>query len=278
MSKKFFLSFLLFFVVSMVLFFTIADIFESKKKPQNIVKKREVAKTYRYRKYLHVKNFYKDIAQNAIKVGMKYNIPPAALLAITGVESGYGRGYVASITGNILSLGAKTNEPELPALYLPSPKNDASKVLYGDMIDTYKSENLIWKQRPKSLKKDYRPRSIAGTNKDLDFFDKHKKEKKNANSDCLEDFAKNWISINKKFKPFVDARKMLDKQVKLNSKEILFDRDLNIKFIYMISGKENSFNHRKTWAPKVVKIMDNVGLLALTKALHVKKKSFDEVW
>lgn len=87
-----------------------------------------------------------------------------------------------------------------------------------------------------------------------------------------------WINKNKKFKPFVDARVMLDKEVKLHSKDILFDRDLNIKFIYMISGKENSFNHRKTWAPKVVKIMDNVGLIELTNALHVKGEKFNKVW
>ena len=278
MSKKFFLSFLFFFTVSIILVFTFIEIFESKKKPKTVVTKSKIVKIYKYRKYLHVKNFYKDIAQEAIKIGVKYNVPPAALLAIAGVESGYGRGYVAHITGNILSLGAKSNEAELPALYLPNTKEDNSKILYGSMIEKYEADKLVWKKRPKSLKKDYRPQSIAGTIKELDFLDKNPIAKKEANRACLEDFAKIWINKNKKFKPFVKAREMLDKEVKSHTQSILFDRDLNIRFIYMISGKENSFNYRKTWAPKVVKIMDGVGLIELTKALHVSNKNFDELW
>lgn len=245
---------------------------------KEIIKKKVPKKTYGYRKYIHVKNFYKDISKEAVQICLKYNVPPAAVLAIAGVESGYGRGYVAHITGNILSLGAKINEPELPALYLPNLKSDKSKILYGDMITKYAEDALEWKKRPKSLKKDYRPKNIAGTTKELDYLDKNPKKKKRANLDCIEDFVKIWINKNKKFKPFVDARVMLDKEVKLHSKDILFDRDLNRKFIYMISGKENSFNHRKTWAPKVVKIMDNIGLIELTHALHVKGKKFHEVW
>ena len=276
MSKKFFLSFLLFFTVAIVLVFTLMEVFQSKQKTKTVLKQSEVVKTYRYRKYLHVKNFYKDIAEDAVKIGVKYSVPPAALLAIAGVESGYGRGYVAKITGNILSLGAKNNEAELPALYLPNLKDDNSKILYGSMIDKYEKNELVWKKRPKSLKKDYRPKGIAGTTKELDFLDKNPSAKKEANRACLEDFAKLWINKNKKFKPFVDARKMLDEQVKANGKDILFDRDINIKFVYMISGKENSFNHRKTWAPKVAKIMKNVGLIELSKVLHMGGKRFDE--
>ncbi len=278
MSKKFFLSFLLFFVVTIPLVFIISDMVTSKKvvKKERVIEKR--VKTYRYRKYAHVKSFYKDITEGAIKIAIKYNIPPAALLAIAGVESGYGRGYVARITGNILSLGAKNNEAELPALNLPNLKKDSSVVVYGDLIGKYGEDELEWKLRAKSLKKDYRPMNFAGTNRQLDYFDRNLKQKRKANLECIEDFAKVWISRSKKFKPFVDAREMLDKQVKLNSKNILFDRDLNIKFIYMISGKENSFNYRKTWAPKVVKIMDNVGLIDLTRAIYLEDKIFDEVW
>jgi len=293
MSKKFFLSFLLFFAVSITLVFTIIEMNEKKaiikkaiikkaitkkETKKEKLKKSKRIKTYRYRKYPHVKNFYKVISKEVVKIALKYNVPPAAVLAIAGVESGYGRGYVAHITGNILSLGAKTNEPELPALYLPNLKLNKSKILYGDVIKEYSEEALAWKQRPKSLKKDYRPKSIAGTIKNLDYLDKNLKEKSKANLACIEDFVKVWINKNKKFRPFVDARVMLDKEVKLHSKNILFDRDLNIKFIYMISGKENSFNYRKTWAPKVVKIMDNVGLIELAKVLHVKDKRFKEVW
>ncbi|WP_458700237.1 hypothetical protein ACKGJI_10395 [Sulfurospirillum sp. 1307] len=247
-------------------------------KPVKEAKTEQIKKDFRYRKYLHVKSFYKNIAKDAIAIGLKYNVPPAAILAIAGVESGYARGYVAKITGNIMSLGAKENEAELPALYLPNLKSDKSKILYGSKIKKYYEDDLEWKKRPKSLKKDYRPKNIAGTTKELDYFDRHQKEKIKANLKCIEDFAKNWISKNKKFEPFVKAREFLDEQVAKNSKDILFDKDLNEKFIYMISGTKNSFNHRKTWAPKVIKVMQNVGLVELTKALHVEKKDFDEVW
>jgi hypothetical protein len=278
MSKKFFLSFLLFFAVSISLIFTVIDMQERKEVKKEEPKKTKIVKTYKYRKYLHVKNFYKDIAKQAVEISLKYSVPPAAVLAIAGVESGYGRGYVAHITGNILSLGAKRNEPELPALYLPNLKKDKSKILYGNKIKKYAKNTLEWKKRPKSLKKDYRPKNIAGTIKELDYLDKNPKEKKRANLSCIEDFVKVWINKNKKFKPFVDARIMLNKEVKLGSKDILFSRDLNVRFIYMISGKKDSFNFRKTWAPKVVKIMDNTGLIELTEALHVGSGNFDEVW
>lgn len=278
MSKKFFLSFLLLFVVSITLVFTVIDMKERKEVKKEEVKKTKIVKTYRYRKYLHVKNFYKDIAKQAVEISLKYSVPPAAVLAIAGVESGYGRGYVARITGNILSLGAKRNEPELPALYLPNLKKDKSKILYGDKIEKYAKDSLEWKKRLSSLKKDYRPKNIAGTTKELDYLDKNPKERKRANLASIEDFVKVWINKNKKFKLFVDARMMLNKEVKLNSKDILFSRDLNVRFIYMISGKKNSFNYRKTWAPKVVKIMENTGLIELTKALYVKDKNFNELW
>jgi len=280
MSKKFFLSFLLLFLVSISLIFTVVDMQERKDRKavanKNITSKKN--KTYRYRKYLHVKNFYKDIAKEAVEISLKYRVPPAAVLAIAGVESGYGRGYVGKITGNILSLGAKSNEPELPALYLPNLKSDKSKIIYGDQIKNYAEDSLEWKRRPKSLKKDYRPKGIAGTITNLDYLDKNPILKRRANLACIEDFVKVWINKNKKFKPFVDARVMLDDEVINNSKDILFDRDLNIRFIYMISGKENSFNYRKTWAPKVVKIMNNIGLIELTKTLHLEEKSFQEIW
>ena len=94
----------------------------------------------------------------------------------------------------------------------------------------------------------------------------------------LEDFAKNWINKNKKFEPFVKARQMLDKEVEQHGKEILFSKALNEKFIYMISGKPNSFNYRKSWAKKVINIMENTGLVELVKSLHVEKKSFEEAW
>jgi len=64
------------------------------------------ASQYSIRKYNHVKKFYKEIYKESITAGLKFSVPPAAIMAIAGLESGYGSGYVAQITGNILSLGA----------------------------------------------------------------------------------------------------------------------------------------------------------------------------
>ncbi|WP_024954057.1 glucosaminidase domain-containing protein [Sulfurospirillum arcachonense] len=279
MSKKFFVSFILLFFVSIGVFFTVMDMMEAKKKVKIESIKPKKVKKYSYRKYLHVKNFYESIAKQSVEIGLKYNVPPAALLAIAGVESGYGRGYVAKITGNILSLGAARGEPELPALYLPNLKKDSSKILYSkEKIDNFDKMEVEWKKRPASLKKDYRPEGIAGSSKKLDFFDKNLEKKVQANVQCMEDFAKQWISKDKKFKPFVEARVMLDKQVKLHSSDILFDEKLNEDFIKMISGKKNSFNYRKTWAPKVILIMKKTGLVELVKSLHVSDKNFKEIW
>ena len=276
------LSFVLLF-----LFLSIKPQKESTRKIQNIAKKELRPKAlpslptkskFTFRKYSHIKKFYKDIINSAIEVGLRYNVPPPALLAIAGVESGYARGYVGRITGNILSLGANKNEPELPALYLPHVKNKPYKVVYGSSIRRYKKDDLIWRQRRKSLKKDYRPKSIAGTTKELDYLDTHPKARIEAYKECIVDFAKRWISKNKKFKPFQEARKMLNSAVKSSSKDILFSKELNEKFIKTISGRRNSFNPRKSWAPKVIKVMNKVGLTELCRAIYKKHKTFDKAW
>jgi len=263
-----------------VVFFNITNKAKEKEltnKKQNITKTKE--KNYPYRKYLHVKNFYKNLASKAIKICLKYNVPPAAVLAMAGVESGYGRGYVAKITGNILSLGAKKSEAMLPALYLPNIVNLPSKIIYSKkMIDKYAKHELEWKRRPPSFKKDYRPKDLAGSKKSLDFFDKNPKKKLAANTANIEDFCKNWINKNRSQKSFSDARTMLNDAVKLHSKDILFTKALNDKFIDTIGGKKNSFNPRKSWPKKIKLIMNKVGLIALSQSLHVSQKKFDDLW
>lgn len=72
-----------------------------------------------FRKYQHVKAFYQGITPAVLEVSEKYQLPAAAILAIAGLESGYGSGYESKITGNILSLGAFRDDKELPSLYLP---------------------------------------------------------------------------------------------------------------------------------------------------------------
>ena len=103
------------------------------------------ASQYRYRKYEHIKIFLKPLIKPTIKLGVRYNIPPAAILAIACVESGYGRGYVASISGNILSLGTNKGEVGLPALYLPNIKVPYKIIYNPKEIAKYKKDELRYK-------------------------------------------------------------------------------------------------------------------------------------
>lgn len=234
-------------------------------------------KEYSYRKYSHVYNFYRPLIESTVALSLKYNMPPAAILAIASIESGYGRGYVASITGNILSLGAGKSDKELPSLYLPNTKNPY-KVLYNPVeIKHYLNSNLSWKQREKSLKKDYRPNSISGTSKELEYFDNNKEDRIQANLKNMEDFSTKWISVNNRYKAFSQARTMLEEQVSKYGKDILFSKKLNIAFINQIGGKKNSFNYRKSWPKKVIMVLNKTGMISLCQNIY-RKKEFDTVW
>lgn len=232
---------------------------------------------FRYRKYVHVKKFYKSIAKDALELGRKYNIPPAAILAIAGVESGYGRGYVAQISGNILSLGTGKGEYELPALYLPYVKKTNETIFLPHKIAKYKKDSLIWKKRPKSLKKDYRDSSVAGSDKNLDYFYKYPNAFSKAKRACMKDFSSKWISKKSNIPVFRESKYWLEKNIQEKGKDILFSSSFNEKFIESIGGKKLSFNYRKSWPIKVKAVMKNAGLVELMKEMN-NKKSFDESW
>ena len=205
---------------------------------------------YSFRKYEHVKNFYSDISLDSIEIGIKHNIPPAAMMAIAGLESGYGSGYVAQITGNILSLGAFKGDKELPRLYLPYSKSSQRVMFDSKEIKKRSKEDLSWKKRPKSLKRDYRPNPYAGSDENLELLLYDKNLKKRACNSCLNDFATRWIRSESKVRAFRDARIWLDREVSKKGTEILFDMYTSKKFIEMIGGKPHSFNYRETWPKK----------------------------
>jgi hypothetical protein len=242
------------------------------------VLKAEDSLKYKYRKYMHVKNFYEEILPIAVDVGLEYNIPPAALLAIAGLESGYGRGYVAQITGNILSLGANKSEKELPRLNLPYSKS--KKMILYDSIEIQKhpASDLTYKFRSRSYKKDYRPKEIRGSSRQLNYFKYHKKERLAAYRSCFEDFSKIWISKQARYRPFREAREYLDKQVKEYGKKILFNIKTDKEFILLIGGRKNSFNYRKSWRKRVFSIINNVGLPSLVDDVVNHHKSFNKAW
>jgi len=236
------------------------------------------AQEYKLRKYNNVKKFYQSIAKDVITLSIKHRTPPATILAIAGLESGYGSGYVAQITGNILSLGAGKSEKELPSLTLPYCKDDKRKITLFDPKDQKNCTALVWKKRPKSLKKDYRPPHIAGTAKDLAYFKHNPTAYQKAKLQSIKDFLTKWINKDHKYKPFKESRIWLNKQVSQNGLDCLFDLKTNLAFIQKIGGQKNSFNHRKSWLKKVEYVLKNTGLVELCKDLYYNDTSFQKTW
>jgi hypothetical protein len=230
------------------------------------------------RRFSHVKTFYKDITEMTIELSVKHNAPPAVILAIAGLESGYGQGYVAQITGNILSLGVNKNETQLPALHLPKVIKTNKIIFDAEEIAKYTEAELSRKQRPPSLKKDYRPSSIRGSKDNLSYLLNHPESRAAAHKQNILDFLTIWLNEDYVFPVFVELRKFLDMRVEENGKDILFDRTLNEELISMMSGKPDSFNLSEDWAGKVKWIMNNAMLLELTKNLYYDKLNFEEAW
>lgn len=233
---------------------------------------------YRLRKYDNVTRFYYKIAKPATELCMENNVPPAAILAIAGLESGWNQGYVGRISGNILSLGTRGGDTELPALRLPNLKS-TGEVLFDSLdIIKYQADQLIWKERPPSLKKDYRPSQCAGTQYNLAYFKYHPKEKARAHINNINDFVTIFISRKSRIKAYRNGRHLMDSLVKQHGKQILLEDATAIKFINEIGGKPNSFNFRETWPVKVTTIIKRAGLAELTKELHNIDKDFYDVW
>ena len=228
---------------------------------------------YSFRKYAHVKKFYSEITSETIEICKKHNLPSAAILAIAGLESGYGSGYVSRITGNILSLGAFKGDEELPALYLPYSKSK-NKILFDpNIIKKHSKDDLIYKKRDRSYKHDYRPKPYAGTKKNLELLKYDKWSRSQARKNCLNDFATRWISERSNIKAFRVSKTWLNgKRDKLN------DINTNFGFVDRIGGIPKSFNYRKAWPKKVKLVMKKAGLVALVNDIDKNKMSFNEAW
>lgn len=233
---------------------------------------------YRLRKYNNVTRFYSRIAKPATDLCMENNVPPAALLAIAGLESGWNQGYVGRITGNILSLGTRGGDTELPALTLPRLKS-TGKILFDSLeIIKYPASELSWEERPPSLKKDYRPKPIAGTPYQLAYFKYHPNEKASAQLANMNEFLTVFISRKSRIEAYRKGRFLMDSLVAVHGKPILLEDTIAIKFIHEIGGKPNSYNFRKTWPIKVESIINKTGLEELTKGLYNSEKEFADLW
>ena len=232
---------------------------------------------YSLRKYAHVKYFYKNISQQATELCLENNIPPAALLAITGLESGWDSGYIGQITGNILSLGLRKGDIELPALYLPRLIK-TNTILFDSLeIIKYSSNQLKWENRPESLKKDYRPKHIAGTKFQLGYFKQNPAAKAKAQLANIKDFVTVFIGRKSRLKAYRNAREKMDNLVAKHGKTILLKEQTAIDFVNEIGGKPNSYNFRETWPKKVIYIIKRAGLSNLTTDLH-QEISFEKSW
>ena len=236
------------------------------------------ANEFSFRKYNHVEEFYKANSTEAIEVAKKHKLPPAAILAIAGLESGYGRGYVAQITGNILSLGAFKSDKELPRLYLPYSKSKQRVIFDPNEINNHSQADLTWKKRPKRLKRDSRLAPYAETTEKLELLTYDQILKHSAHKACFNDFATRWIIDSSNVKVFKEARIWLNELVDKHGTEVLFTKEVNMKFISKIGGHPHSFNYRETWPKKAKLIMKKVGLVKLTNDIQYKAMSFDSAW
>lgn len=232
---------------------------------------------YKLRKYEHVKSFYKGISKKATELCLKNNIPPAALLAITGLESGWDSGYIGQITGNILSLGLRKGDIELPALRLPRLIKTKKLVFDSLEIIKYTKQELKWENRPESLKKDYRPKPIAGSIYQLAYFKHHPAQKTAAQIANINDFVTVFIGRKSRIKAYRTARKKMDALVAKHGKKILLQQQTAIDFVNEIGGKPNSYNFRETWPKKVIYIIKSAGLAQLTTDLHAGIR-FEKSW
>ena len=241
-----------------------------------IVESRNISK-YRLRKFRHVTEFYQMMSKQATKICLENNIPPAALLSIAALESGWNRGYVGQISGNILSLGLRKGDSKLPPLNLPRLKK-TDEILFDSLeIIKYQQSELKWENRPSSRKKDYRPKPWGGTKYNLAYFKYHPKERGKAFAENINDFVTIFISRDSKIKAYRNTRELMDDLVEKYGKKILLQEKTINEFINGIGGKKNSFNYRKSWPKKVKSIIKNVGLIDLTKDLH-NGMIFEESW
>jgi hypothetical protein len=233
---------------------------------------------YSLRKYNNVTHFYNRIAKSATELSIKNNVPPAVILAIAGLESGWNQGYIGRITGNILSLGKRGGDTELPPLKIARLKAN-NKILFDSLeIIKYAAKDITWEERPPSLKKDYRPKPFAGKSHNLAYFKYHPKEKAKAQIKNINDFVTVFISRKSRIKAYRKGRNLMDSLVQIHGKEILLEDATAVKFIHEIGGKLNSFNFRKTWPKKVLNIIEKAGLCELTSKFYSNNAEFKDIW
>ena len=121
----------------------------------------QIPKKYRYRKYNHVKTFYKRLAKPVTDLCMQHKVPPGVVLSILSLESGWGQGYIGKITGNFLSLNATRRDAELPALRMPKNKKTGKIILNTKTLTNTPDSLIVWQNRPSTHASKTRTRGVT---------------------------------------------------------------------------------------------------------------------
>ena len=221
--------------------------------------------------------FLKNCTPIILAECLEKGAPPASILSIACLESGFGKSYVSRVSGNLLSLNALDTETALPPLQLPV-------VGHNDyIIDTQRLKKMLATgneikvvKRPASLKKDYRPKEIAGGFTELDYFLYHQEEKFSAWQNNIKDLLYNRISEKSAYSAYRETN-ALCLRIKTNrSITLLFSNKTSTHFLSLIGGRPQSYNANLSWRQKTHNIVYSMGLdVYLRNYLMLYKKEFN---
>ncbi len=213
------------------------------------------------RRFPRVIEFYRELTPIAVGESIRTGVPASAIMAIAGHESGFGRGYVAQVSGNILSLGARGSEVVLPSLTVL--ENSGGKILLE--FDRTAQQGSIpsgygWVKKPPSYKKDYRPPGICGTDGDFDYFIENPAERLAAWKKNVRDFAEGRIKEDSPIKAYRRAYQFAQKLKNSHHRNYVLSEQAAMDFIRLVGGYSRSFNSNPEWPDKVISVLKRAHL------------------
>jgi len=208
-----------------------------------------------------VSNFFKYLTPIVLKKSLEKGAPPGAILAIAALESGYGTGYIANVSGNILSLNAKRTEPMLPPLTLAITKNNKI-ILNGEKIKSMLAAGYPFKvlKRPPSYKKDYRPAQIASKKTHLDYFLHNPNQKYLAWEQNVNDLMFSRLDSNSSIIAYKETSMFCDNLFKKKSIYHLLSNKAATSFLTLVGGRPISYNIRTSWRDKAISLLSKLNL------------------
>ena len=208
------------------------------------------------RRFPWVMEFYRELTPIAVEEAMRTGIPAPAIMAIAGHESGFGRGYVARVSGNILSLGARGSDVVLPPLTVL--ENGRGEILL-EFDRTTRQQSIPsgyrWVKKPPSYKKDYRPPGICGTDGGFDYFIKNPAERLAAWRKNVRDFAEGRINEDSPVEAYRRAYQFARKMKNSHSRSYVFSERRAMEFIRLVGGHPQSFNSNPEWPDRVISLL-----------------------